>query len=199
MGPAWGDVNLRELAGSIESNEPRLLAYNTRGAAYAKVGRYGDAIAEWTCAHVTAPATVAMISPAIDPQRGTVDLRLAVEPVPAFLRQDMTVSVNIETGRRDSAVVVPNDALSTTDGASAEAWVINDGNVERRTLQLGLRGLTLTEVVEGLQPGDIVLADAAALVTDGDNVRVELAPLPATEAEAANASATGNELPVQLD
>ncbi len=33
----------------------------------------------------------------IDPQRGTVEVRLPVNPVPDFLRQDMTVSVNVET------------------------------------------------------------------------------------------------------
>src|SRR5690606_20970426 len=47
------------------------------------------------------PATLHYIAPSIDPQRGTVDLRLRVEPAPDFLRQDMTVSVNIETGRRE--------------------------------------------------------------------------------------------------
>jgi HlyD family secretion protein len=46
------------------------------------------------------PATVSFIAPSIDPQRGTVDVRLAVMPVPGFLRQGMTVSVNVETGRR---------------------------------------------------------------------------------------------------
>src|SRR5690606_13549098 len=56
-------------------------------------------------------ATVDYIAPAIDAARGTVTVRLRVEPVPAFLRPDMTVTVNIETGRRERAVAVPNDAL----------------------------------------------------------------------------------------
>src|SRR5690606_10578779 len=35
------------------------------------------------------PATVTFIAPRIDPQGGTVDIRLTVNPPPDFLRQDM--------------------------------------------------------------------------------------------------------------
>ena len=44
------------------------------------------------------PAKVTFIAPSVDPQRGSVDIRLTVAPVPDFVRQDMTVSVNVETG-----------------------------------------------------------------------------------------------------
>ena len=61
-------------------------------------------------------AQLVFISPRIDPQRGSVDVRLRVEPVPHFLRQDMTVSVNVETARRERALVVPNDTLIDAAG-----------------------------------------------------------------------------------
>ena len=140
------------------------------------------------------PATVAFIAPAVDPQRGTVDVRLAVDPVPDFLRQDMTVSVNVETGRRDRARVVPNDALDRVDGDRAELWRVRDGRVARIAVRLGLRGLAQTEVVEGLQDGDWVLADAAAGVEEGERVRVR-----ATAPPTGGDGATRNELPVNLD
>ena len=128
----------------------------------------------------------------MDPQRGTVDIRLAVIPVPGFLRQGMTVSVNVETGRRDRAMVVPNDALAAGDGDNAELWLVANGRATRRKVQLGLRGLTETEVAAGLQPGDWVLADAQATLAEGDRVRVVSSGL------AVNA-ASRNELPVKLD
>lgn len=118
------------------------------------------------------PAKVSFIAPAVDPQRGTVDVRLAVDPIPGFLRQNMTVSVNVETGRRDSALVVPNDALALLGGGRAALWVVAEGRAARREVQLGLRGLALTEVADGLQAGDWVLADARAAVAEGERVRV---------------------------
>lgn len=137
------------------------------------------------------PARVSFIAPGVDPQRGTIEIRLTVSPVPAFLRQGMTVSVNVETGRRDRAIVVPNDALSAVDGENAELWRVVNGRVERRQVKLGLRGLTQTEVTAGLQSGDRVLADAQAALTEGDRVRVVSTDVTANPAR--------NELPVKLD
>jgi HlyD family secretion protein len=145
------------------------------------------------------PAKVSFIAPSIDPQRGTVDVRLAVDPVPGFLREGMTVSVNVETGRRDRAIVVPNDALAAADGNRAALWLVVDGRAERRQVQLGLRGLTQTEVTAGLRPGDRVLANAPAALKQGDRVRL-LTALPTAVPTAAGADpATAKELPVKLD
>lgn len=138
------------------------------------------------------PATVGFIAPAVDPQRGTVDLRLTVRLAPAFLRQDMTVSVNVETGRRARAIAVPNDALLAADGLQAWVWVVADGRAQRRQVRLGLRGLVQTEVAAGLRAGDWVLADPPATLAEGDRVRVAPAAMPGD-------AATRKELPVKLD
>ncbi len=143
------------------------------------------------------PAQVSFIAPSVDPSRGTVDIRLTVNPVPDFLRQDMTVSVNVETGRRDKAIVVPNDALAAMNGNRAELWLVDNGRAVRRQVQLGLRGLTQTEVTAGVQAGDWILADARAAMEQGDRVRISPSALP-VGASAAD-PATRQELPVQLD
>jgi HlyD family secretion protein len=139
-------------------------------------------------------AVVGFIAPGVDPQRGTVDVRLPVDPAPDFLREGMTVSVNIETGRRDSALLVANDALTVVDGDRAEVWVVADGRVARRQVQLGLRGLTQTEITAGLQAGDWILADAQAAVAEGNRVRVK-----AFSGGASIDSRTRNELPARLE
>ena len=138
-------------------------------------------------------ARVSFIAPSVDPQRGTVDVRLAVDPAPGFLREGMTVSVNVETGRRDRALVVSNDALAAVDGGRAAVWVVVDGRATRREVRLGLRGLAQTEVIDGLQPGDWILADAQAPVAEGDRVRVSASTGMALDARARN------EPPVRLD
>ena len=138
------------------------------------------------------PAKVSFIAPSVDPQRGTVEVRFSVSPAPAFLRQGMTVSVNVETGRRARAIVVNNDSLAATAGNRAALWLVADGRAARRQVQLGLRGLTQTEVTAGLQAGDWVLADPGAELEQGARVRVK-----ATDPVAATAQR--NELPVKLD
>ena len=140
-------------------------------------------------------AKVSFIAPTVDPQRGTVDIRFTVNPVPGFLRENMTISVNVETGRRDSAIVVPNDALAAMDGNRSELWIVTNGRAARREVQLGLRGLTQTEVSSGLRAGDWVLANARAAVASGDRVRVVSSGLPVGGAN----PATRKELPARLD
>ncbi len=125
-------------------------------------------------------ARIYFIAPSIDSERGTVEVRLAVNPVPEFLRQDMTVSVNIETGRRAQALVVPNDALADIQGDTARVLLLRDKKVYRHSVRLGLRGLGLSEVVEGLSIGDKILVDATSSLADGARVRTENQALPFT-------------------
>jgi len=126
-------------------------------------------------------ARVTLIAPKIDPLRGTVDVRLAVDPVPGFLREDMTVSVNIETARRDRALTIPNDAILTSaDGAYV--LVLRDGKAERVRIEVGLRGLTLSEVAAGLDAGDLVLADPT--LEPGGRVRAEVQTQPVEQSRA---------------
>ncbi len=134
------------------------------------------------------PARISFIAPSIDPQRGTVEVWLSVDPVPDFLRQDMTVSVNVETGRRDQALVVPNDALANVHDEQAQVLLVRDGKVHRQDVTLGLRGLAMSEILSGLSTGDAVLADATAPLADGARVRFT-----ASKAALAGGSAARNE------
>lgn len=138
-------------------------------------------------------AKVNFIAPTIDPQRGTVDIRLKVDPVPDYLRQDMTVSVNILTGKVDQALALPNDALIDVRGAQADVLMVEDGRVKRVAITLGLRGLALSEVSKGLKAGDWVLLDVHA--KEGARVRVSRQPLPLSQ----SALTTRKETPVKFN
>ncbi len=138
-------------------------------------------------------AKVNFIAPTIDPQRGTVDIRLKVDPVPDYLRQDMTVSVNILTGKADQALTLPNDALIDVRGTQADVLTIEGGRVKRVTITLGLRGLALSQVSSGLKAGDWVVLDVHA--KEGERVRVSRQPLPLSQ----SASTTRKETPVKFN
>jgi HlyD family secretion protein len=127
-------------------------------------------------------AVVSFIAPRVDPAAGTIEVRLAVDPAPAYLREDMTVTVNVETGRREDALVVPNDALFAVRGAEADVYAVHEGRVQRASVGLGLRGLAVTEVTAGLAAGALVLNVPEAPSLAGRRVRVAVQPLPRTPA-----------------
>ncbi len=108
-------------------------------------------------------AQVLLIAPLVDTQRGAVEVKLALpQAAPAFLREDMTLSVEVETGRRDAALVLPTAALvGSTAGDTAQVHVLRDGRVQLQPLRLGLRTLDGAEVLSGLAAGDVVLLGAS--------------------------------------
>ncbi|MDR2877508.1 MAG: efflux RND transporter periplasmic adaptor subunit [Chromatiales bacterium] len=148
-----------------------LLPVDEKNLAILALGQHARCIADAFPERVF-DAEITFIAPSIDPQRGTIDVRLRVAPVPDFLRQDMTVSVTIETGRRDHALAAPNDTLTLLGGARASVMTLRDGRTTRAEVTLGLRGLTNTEIVSGLAPGDWVIINNDQ-IDEGKRVRVQ--------------------------
>jgi HlyD family secretion protein len=114
-------------------------------------------------------AVVEHISPAVDAERGTVDVRLAIADTPDYLRQDMTVTATIVTGERNDALIIPNDSLRNAKGSQASVQVLELGRVAERPIELGLRGMTHSEVLKGLSAGDVVIRTPG--LTIGQRVR----------------------------
>jgi len=112
------------------------------------------------------------INPGIDPLRGSVEVKLRVPKPPAFLRQDMTVSVDIEVARCNGTIVVPADAVF--DANASQPWVlaVDNGRAERRPVKLGLKGDARVEVLEGVAAGDRLVAIGNASVAPGSRVRI---------------------------
>lgn len=122
-------------------------------------------------------ARVLSISPLVDAQRGAIEVKFSVAQPPAFLREDMTLSVEVETARREQALVVPADALRGDTSAGQSVWLVRDGRVQARAVRLGLRTLAAAEIVDGLSAGDVVLLGPAP--QPGKRVRPDTAAAPA--------------------
>lgn len=134
-------------------------------------------------------ARLSRIAPRVDAQRGAIEVRFEMtDTPPAFLREDMTLSVEVETARRDRALALPLAALRPgADEASATVLVAADGRAQARAVRLGVRTLQAVEVQDGLQDGELVLlGEAAAQVQPGQRVRAKaLTGWPSTSAQAA--------------
>ncbi|MDP2262179.1 MAG: efflux RND transporter periplasmic adaptor subunit [Hydrogenophaga sp.] len=122
-------------------------------------------------------AQVLSIAPLVDAQRGAIEVKFSLlQPVPAFLREDMTLSVEVETARRDRALVVPVDALRGDESTGTSVWIVRDGRVAALPVRLGLRTLDAAEIIEGLGEADRVLIGAAPLPGQRARVGTDAAP-----------------------
>ena len=137
-------------------------------------------------------ARVLSIAPAVDAQRGAIEVKFSIEQAPAFLREDMTLSVEVETARRERTLVLPQAALrGPAGGDQASVLVLQDGRAQARNVRLGLRTLDAVEVLGGLKEGDTVLRGHASL-QDGQRVRARTVPW-TTSSPAPPAAAQGNQ------
>jgi len=138
-----------------------------------RVGQKARATADAFPARAFA-AEVFSIAPGIDLARGTVDVKLRVPDPPAFLRSDMTLSIELEVGARPRALVVP---LSCVRDAATEPWVIvvRKGRAARVPVVLGARGGAVAEVLRGLEEGELVVREPDRLA-EGERVRARPAP-----------------------
>ena len=108
-------------------------------------------------------AQLRSLAPAVDAQRGSVEVKLTPQQAPPdFLREDMTLSVEVRTGERPAALALPLTALrSPAPGAPDSVWVLADGRVQARPVRLGLRTLEAAEVLDGLAEGTAVIVGSA--------------------------------------
>ncbi len=115
-------------------------------------------------------AVLAYINPGVNALTGAVEVKLDVPEPPPVLKQDMTVSVDIEVARRPGALLVASGAVHAADGAAPWVMLVEEGTAVRRPIRLGLSSGGFAEVIEGLREGDQVLP-ASAAVTAGARVR----------------------------
>ena len=123
-------------------------------------------------------AVVAYINPGVDATRGSVEVKLNITNPPAYLRQDMTVSADIETARRTATVVIPTTTLE--DSATDKPWVlvVRDKHAVKQFVKLGLRGDTRVEVLSGIAAGEGVVPVSKTGVKAGQRVRASVTAVP---------------------
>jgi HlyD family secretion protein len=124
----------------------------------------------------TFPATVDFINPSVDLQRASVEVKLAVTDPPKYLREDMTVSVDVEVARKPKALIIAAADLHELKDGTAWVFKIDGGIAKKQFVKVGLVNSGRAEVLEGLIEGDQVIAIKATTVADGKPVRIGAAP-----------------------
>jgi len=115
------------------------------------------------------------VAPSVDAQRGTVEIRLRVPHPPAFVKPDMTVSVEVRGASRKDVVIVPAEAVRDTGTAAPWVFVVKDNRAVKQSVTIGLKGEGKTEILTGIGPGDLVILPSATPVTPGERVYARVA------------------------
>ena len=164
---------LLELAGDGETEI--VIEPDERNLAWLRVGQTGKASAD-AYSDQTFDAQITYIAPAVDRQRGSIEVRLRVPDPPAALRPDMTVSVDLTVASKRSALTVPTNAIRGAATAAPWVLVVDGGVVVRRDVTLGIAGEGQSEIQSGVAEGTIVALSTSQALEPGQRVRVREAP-----------------------
>lgn len=156
-------VDMASLEVEVDVNE----SFIARVSIGQKVLAVLDAYPDW---HI--PATVRTVIPAADRQKATVKVRIAFDALDPRILPDMGVKVNFlgdsaQTAPADSetqsppSLIVDSKAISrATD--QPHVWLCRrDSTLEQRSVKLGRSFQRSVEILEGLNAGDWVVADAS--------------------------------------
>jgi RND family efflux transporter MFP subunit len=114
-------------------------------------------------------ATITKILPTSDPETQRYIVHLDVKIEPEKLVPGITGEVSIVVGERPAKANVPRRALFGNN-----LYVVKDGRVELRNVELGYTSLTTVEVLKGVETGEEVIVDQIDLFQNGQRVRTEL-------------------------
>ena len=118
---------------------------------------------------------VTEITPMGDPVARNYRVRIDL-PAGTTLMIGMTTEVNIIQVTHDHALLVPTASLR-----GDRLWLARDGRAVLQPVQLGIKGLQRTEILQGLNDNDEVILQPPADLAVGDRLRVESAPAPGSD------------------
>jgi multidrug efflux pump subunit AcrA (membrane-fusion protein) len=111
---------------------------------------------------------VRLVSPQIDRTTQLGHVRITLTPNPS-LKIGMFAQASIDA-KRSCGVAIPRTAID-----HLTVQVVKGNTIETRKVRVGLVSDTSTEILEGLDVGEIVVADAGSSLHDGDQIKTMLA------------------------
>ena len=112
-------------------------------------------------------------SPSVDPETRTFSLKIRTVQGAERLHDGEFVTTWIFGPRADETTAIPISSIRYEDNAPFVFVLGDDGtHVERRSLELGLRGRQFQEVTSGLSAGEEIITDGKSALSDGSAVRV---------------------------
>jgi HlyD family secretion protein len=114
---------------------------------------------------------VLRVAPTVDPDAGTVTLKIAVDPTPG-LSPGLYVALKIVVAKRSDALVVPKRAVLHDEHRGSYVFATKDGRARRRPVTLGFERQELIEIVEGVGETDHVVVEGQNTLTDGAKIEI---------------------------
>jgi multidrug efflux pump subunit AcrA (membrane-fusion protein) len=128
--------------------------------------------------------TIDKIYDKADPDRRTYEVDVKFDRPDLRLAAGMTGELNVIVAHKDSALIVPTQAVQ-----GGAVMTVRDGRLEKPDVVLGLKSIERTEIISGLDRGDTVVISPSLDLQAGQSVRPhEIDPIVAANLNAPKTS-----------
>ncbi|MGE3173788.1 MAG: efflux RND transporter periplasmic adaptor subunit [Planctomycetota bacterium] len=117
---------------------------------------------------------VAFVGPGLDAASRALAVEVVLDNSAGELRPGSFAAARIELAATRPVVVVAQEAIASNDGTN-HVFVVSNGCLERRLVQVGRRVGAMVEVVRGLAAGEKVAVQGVARLVDGAVVLASMA------------------------
>jgi membrane fusion protein (multidrug efflux system) len=114
-------------------------------------------------------ASIARISPTIDVRNGTFRATAFVDNRSGELAPGMFARFTIAYEKHENALVIPKQALVSEDDQTA-VYVVRDGEVSQRAIEVGIESGDLVEILGGLEGNEEIVVVGHSGLRDGSKV-----------------------------
>ena len=121
---------------------------------------------------VSIDAVVSKLYPAVDPATRTGTAEVLLDNVNGHFRTGNFVDVSLDVANVDGAVVIPLSAI-VWQGQEAFIFVVEGGKAHRRAVRVGIREQERCQIVNGLQPNEMLVLEGFRNLLDGDEVALQ--------------------------
>jgi membrane fusion protein, heavy metal efflux system len=110
---------------------------------------------------------ITVVGAQIDPATHRLMVRSEIKDPDNFLRAGMFANFTIRVSEPFTAMAVPNSAIVREGDGSMSVWVTVDRRrFEKRTVRTGLQQNGMTQIIEGVRPGELVVTEGAVFVSN---------------------------------
>lgn len=118
------------------------------------------------------PGEVKIVDRAIDPQTGTLRVRIAFPNPKGQLKPGLNVNIRVKNGTNDPQLLIPFQAV-TEQMSEYFVYVVGDSSkVDQKKVTLGARINDKVIVKDGLKAGELIVTEGTQKLRDGAAVRV---------------------------
>ncbi len=123
------------------------------------------------------PGRFDMVDPTVDPQTGTLGIRVLFPNPENLLKPGQYAKVRVRVSNHQDAVVIPVTAIMDVQGMKSVYLVEEDGTVKNQPVKLGTESMNLSVVREGVKAGDMLLSEGINRVRPGMKIKPVVVPM----------------------